>query len=152
MRELAELVAERVEVADVLETSVGGYTGGLRVAVVVRGDFLLGVDLSRAKVQAVDAEAKSFELVLPPPQASSPRVDHSRTHLFEVFDHGLWAVVPGDAGRSRVVERAFEEAQRVVEEASADPALAERSKRRAEQVLKGFFESTGWKAQVKWDE
>ena len=100
----------------------------------------------------MDAEAKAFTLVLPPPRASSPRVDHSRTHMFAATDHGLWAAVPGDAGRTKVVERAFEEAQRVVEEASADPALAERSQRRAEQVLRAFFESTGWKVEVKWAE
>ena len=44
----------------------------------------------------VGPRARTATLVLPSPRAASPRVDHSRTRLFEVRDEGLWVVVPGD--------------------------------------------------------
>ena len=150
VRQLASLVTTRVEVADVQETVVEGYTGGMRVALLVRGDFLMGVDLSQAKFESVDASARTATLVLPAPRAASPRVDHARTRLFEVRDEGLWVVVPGDGGRSRVVDRAYGRAQRAVGEAATDPALVQRSKLQAEQVLTAFFGALGWTIRVRW--
>src|SRR5579885_451090 len=82
VRELASLVTSRVEVADVQETDVSGYTGGMRVLMLVRGDFLLGVDLSASRLEAVDVSARAAVLWLPQPSVSSPRVDHTRTKLF----------------------------------------------------------------------
>ena len=58
-RELATLVTTWVEVAEVQVTAVEGYTGGLRVAIVVRGDFLLGIDLDQARLESVDAGGRA---------------------------------------------------------------------------------------------
>src|SRR5436190_3396471 len=51
---LAALVTVRVDVADVQETRLDGRSGGVRAAVLVRGDFLVGTDLGRAAFEAVD--------------------------------------------------------------------------------------------------
>lgn len=151
VRELSELVTIRVDVADVQETSVSGQLGGLRVALIVKGDFLLGVDLSHARFDAVDEVAKTAVIVLPAPRATSPRVDHDRTRVVQVSDEGLWAVVPGDAGRGRIVDRAYAEAQRTVAGVAGDPVLADRARGRAEQVLGAFFRVCGWTVQVRWE-
>jgi hypothetical protein len=82
VRRLSSLVTTRVEIADVQETAVEGYTGGIRV-MLVRGDFLMGVDLSQARFESVDTVARTATLLLPAPRAASPRVDHARTRLFE---------------------------------------------------------------------
>lgn len=50
------LVPARVDVADVVETTLVGYSGSVRVAILVKGDFLLGTDLSAGRVEAVGAE------------------------------------------------------------------------------------------------
>jgi len=150
VRELSELVTIRVDVADVQETSVSGQLGGLRVALIVKGDFLLGVDLSHARFDAVDEGTKTAVIVLPAPRATSPRVDHDRTRVVRVSDEGLWTVVPGDAGRGRVIDRAYAEAQQTVAGVAGDPALADRARRRAEQVLGAFFRVCGWTVRVKW--
>lgn len=151
VRELAELVTVRVDVADVQETNVAGHLGGLRVALILKGDFLLGVDLSQARFEAIDEAAKTAVLMLPAPRATSPRVDHARTRVVQVTDEGLWVIAPGDAARGRIIGRAFAEAQAAVAGVAADRALVDRSRGRAEQVLVAFFRATGWTVRVKWE-
>src|SRR5438552_624809 len=125
---LSSLVTTRVEVADVVETTLGGYTGGIKVAILVKGDFLLGIDLSKARFEAVDREHRTATLVLPQPSVTSPRVDHSRTRVFGISTSGLWQILPTDEGKSVVINRAYGDAQRIVEGAAGEPALLERSR------------------------
>src|SRR5438132_1571070 len=54
LQPLSSLVTARVDVADVVETTLAGHTGSVRVAILVKGDFLLGTDLSAARFEAVD--------------------------------------------------------------------------------------------------
>lgn len=151
VRELSELVTIRVDVADVQETLVAGHLGSLRVALILKGDFLLSIDLTQARFESVDAAGKTAVLVLPTPRATSPRVDHDRTRVVAVTDEGLWTVVPGDdAARGRIVNLAYIEAQRTVAAAAADRVLVERARRRAEQVLSTFFRAAGWAVRVQW--
>jgi hypothetical protein len=150
IQQLSTLVTTRVETADVQETSVEGYTGSMRVALLVKGDFLLGVNLAQAHFESVDHETLSAVLTLPAPQVTSPRVDHQRTRLFEITNEGLWAMVPTDAGRSKVVERAYEQAQQSVTTLASDPLLIDRSRRQAEQVICAFFQALGWSVRICW--
>ncbi|MDB5297289.1 MAG: hypothetical protein JWO31_3272, partial [Phycisphaerales bacterium] len=107
VRELAELVTLRADVADVQETAVAGRLGRLRIVLVVRGDVALGVDLAAATWEAVDERARAAVLVLPAPRAATARVDHAKTRVAAVAADGLWAVVPGDAAaRARAVDAA----------------------------------------------
>src|SRR3954471_18003353 len=71
---LSSLVTARVDVADVVETTLAGYSGSVRVAILVKGDLLIGTDLSAARLEAVDQVHHTAMLVLPPPAATSPRV------------------------------------------------------------------------------
>jgi hypothetical protein len=152
VRRLSTLVTTRVDVADVQETSIEGHTGGVWVAVLVRGDFLLGVDLSKARFESKDLGKKQAVLVLPPPQVTSPRLDHDRTRLFGLSPHGLWHVVPGDAGRTHVVAHGLRHAQEVVAAAAKAPAVAEKSRRSVEETLRSFFEAFDWKVVVRWED
>jgi len=64
---LSSLVTARVDVADIVETTLLGYSGSIKVAILVKGDFLLGTDLSAARFEAVDTAHHTATLVLPPP-------------------------------------------------------------------------------------
>jgi hypothetical protein len=147
---LSSLVTMRVEVADVQQTQIAGHTGSVKAAVLVKGDYLLGVDLSRAKLEGVDPATQTAVLVLPEPQVQSPRVDHVRTRVFAITHDGLWLLVPGDAGRTEVINLAFVDAQRCVEMAAADPALMQRCRDQTRQVLTTFCRGFGWTVEVRW--
>ena len=148
---MSELVTTRVDVADVQETQISGYTGGIKAAILVKGDFLLGVDLSKARFDSVNAEGRTAVLVMPQPQVSSPRVDHDHTRLLSVGEQGLWKIVPGDAAYTAVIDLAYREAQRIVGAAADQSSLIDRSRRQAQEVLGTFFEAMGWKLKVRWD-
>src|SRR5687767_6832787 len=81
VRDLSELVTTCVDVADVQLTDLRGWTGGVRVAMLVRGQYWLSTDLSQARFESIDPTTKTAVLVLPPPRATSPRLDHDRTKL-----------------------------------------------------------------------
>jgi hypothetical protein len=151
LQPLSSLVTARVDVADVVETTLAGHTGSVKVAILVKGDFLLGTDLSAARLEAVDAMRRTATLVLPPPAAASPRVDHTRTRVFAISTNGLWQVVPGgDEAAAAVVNRAYADAQRIVTAAADDRALLDRSRRQAESVLRTFFAAVGWRVVIRW--
>jgi hypothetical protein len=151
LQPLSSLVTARVDVADVVETTLAGHTGSVRVAILVKGDFLLGTDLSAARFEHVDVTARTATLVLPPPAATSPRVDHARTRVFAISTNGLWQVVPGgDEAAAAVVNRAYADAQRIVMTAADDRALLDRARRQAESVLRTFFGAVGWTVKIRW--
>lgn len=152
VRQLSSLVTTRVEVADVRVGGIRGRTGGVRTVVVLKGDLLLGVDLSAARLEASDPAARAAVLVLPPPAVTSPRVDHEGTRLFAASETGLWQLVPGDAAYAAAVDEAFYEAQRAVGRAGDDPSLHAGARRRAEQVVRCFFAALGWDVAVKWSD
>jgi hypothetical protein len=123
----------------------------VKVAILVKGDFLLGTDLSAARFEAVDPAQHTATLVLPPPAAASPRVDHARTRVFAISTNGLWQVVPGgDEAAAAVVNRAYADAQRIVSAAADDRALRDRARRQAESVLRTFFAAVGWTVEIRW--
>lgn len=149
---LSSLVTMKVDVADVVETRLSGYTGGVRAVVIVKGDLLLGVNLSAARFESVDAVRRRAVLLLPQPQIQSPRLDHERTRLFAVAESGLWQITPGGAATDvKVTNTAYRDAQRYVVEVSGDPSLAARARRQAETVLITFFGAMGWQVEIRWD-
>lgn len=151
VRALSSLVTAKVDVSDVQETRLEGYTGGVKAALLVKGDFLLGVDLSQARFESVDDAKRTAVLVLPQPKAASPRLDHARTRVYSVVETGLWQVTPGSGKSSTaVIDLAYRDAQQFVAEAAKDPALVARSRTQAESVLAAFFRATGWTVQIRW--
>src|SRR5690349_13900759 len=92
IQNLATLVTVKVDVADVMVTEVRGYTGGMRVAALIKGDYLLGTDLGRARFDHVDFVKHKAVLLLPLPVVRSLRLDPDRTQLFAIRDFGLWRI------------------------------------------------------------
>jgi Protein of unknown function (DUF4230) len=150
VRRLSSLVTTRVEVADVQVTDLRGQTGGVRAILIIQGDFLIGVDLSKATFESLDPVARKAVLVLAPPAVSSPRLDQAKTQLLSVNTHGLWHVVPGDAGRTAAVEEAYARAQEVITTVASRPELAEMCRRDSEQSLDSFFTAAGWTVSIRW--
>jgi hypothetical protein len=150
IQSLAELVTARAIVADAQETTLAGKTGSVRAILVVRGEVLLGPDLARARIVAADNKARSLTIELPRPRVISARLDHRSTRIVAIVHEGLWTIVPGDAGRTRVLNEAYAQAEAALAAAAADPTLIDAASRHAEQVLAGFFASGGWKVSVRW--
>ncbi len=111
LKPLAELMTHRVVVVDALTVAIAGYTGDMKAAVVVRGDALITVDLTQARLDILDRDAGIAVIILPSPHVVSARVDHEQTKLVSIESSGLWAWVPGDGGRAELVDLAMKQAQ-----------------------------------------
>ena len=147
---LAALVTTKVEISDVQLTHIDGYTGGVTAALLVRGDLLIGTDLSRARFETVDSEHQNAVLTLIEPSVTSPRLDHDRTRLFAISQQGLWQITPTNVADAAVVNRAYADAQRLIADAGKDASLMQKSRTQAEQVVKTFFTAIGWTVSVHW--
>jgi len=149
---LSVLTTLRVEVADARVTEIQGYTGSIKAVLVIRGEVNIGVDLSRARFESIDQDARTATLVLPEPAVQSARLDQQRTKLIGAWPTGLWVIVPGGQEADVVtVNRAYRDAERSVSEAANDALLIERSRMQAEQVLRAFFEALGWTVKFQRD-
>ena len=102
---LSALVSMRIELSDVVESQIRGYTGGVKAVLLVKGDVLMSVDLSQARFEQLEEKSKAAVLVLPEPKALSPRLDHRRTRLVSVQSEGLWLLVPSDKDKEAVIDR-----------------------------------------------
>jgi len=152
IRDLAELVTAKVTIADVQDSTLSGYLGAVKAILIIRGDALLGPDLSQAKIISCDNAAKSIVIELPRPHVISYRLDQTATHLVSLTHDGLWLIVPGDAGRTVVLNRAYAEAEQAVARAAMTPATIDEAADHAGHVLTAFFATGGWTVQVRWIE
>ena len=151
VRELSALVTTSVDVADVQVTEMRGWTGGIRVALLVKGQYLLGTDLSQSHFDSVDLSKKTAVLVLPAPTATSPRLDHDRTKLYAVTTFGLWDVLPTNQAEVVAVDAAMREAQASLA-AAASNGPVERARIQAELVLGAFCRAIGWEVTIRWSD
>jgi hypothetical protein len=150
LQSLSHLLTTRVTVSDVLETRLQGWTGGMRAALLVHGDFIVSIDLTQARFEAVDGHSRTAILLLPQPQVSRPRLDHDRTRLFAITWHGLWQIGLDHGRQSDLVNRSYAQAQERIADSSGHPQWLEHSRRQAEQVLSSFFEAMGWEITLRW--
>jgi len=148
---LSVLTTLKVEVADARVTQLRGYTGSVKAVLVARGDITVGVDLSQARFDRVDEQARTAVLVLPQPTVQSVRLDHEQTKLIGVWPTGLWTVVPGgEDADAAAVNVAYRDAERSVSGAAAHGQLLLHSRAQAERVLRAFFTALGWDVRIRW--
>ncbi len=152
MSALSQLLTLRIDVADVLVTRIDGATGGVQVAMLVKGDVAMGIDLSQGRFDQVDHERCTAVLILPPPQASCARVDQDRSRLFALTSDGLWMITPGSRDYIAVVDKAMSQAQDLVASAAHNIDADERARGHAEILLGTFFHSIGWEVQICWSD
>ena len=144
-------MTSRVVVTDVVMTLISGVTGELRAAVIVRGDALITVDLSKASIEVIDHDTRTAKILLPPPQVTSARVDHEQTRIFSIQATGLWAIVSSDDGQAVLIDQAMMLAQKAITKAASESPMIEQARSRAETLICSFFaNSLQWNVTVQW--
>jgi hypothetical protein len=122
----------------------------VQLAVLVKGDVALGINLSQARFDKIDNAYCTAALILPPPLASCARVDHDRSRLFELTSEGLWAITPGTRDYLAVVDKAMAEAGDLVASTARINDADERARQHAEVLPGAFFHSIGWEVRIRW--
>jgi hypothetical protein len=151
IQRLSSLATLKIDVADALVTQLQGYTGSTQAVLVVHGSVTLGVDLSVARFESVNARYHRAILCLPEPRIQVISLDQQRTRLVGFWSNGLWRIVPGDEeADTAAINAAYRQAQQIVAQAAANPEIIERSRGQAEQVLQAFFTAMGWRVRIYW--
>ncbi len=96
IQSLNQLVSTKVSVSDVLT----GEGEGVRGVWLIKGDALLGIDLSDAHVQVPDRNQRRAIVQLRQPIVLSARVDHERSLTWDV-QRTTWIPWKGDQDRLR---------------------------------------------------
>jgi hypothetical protein len=150
IQQLASLTVLHVPVADVQVYTLTGYTGGIQAVLVVKGDVEISTDLAAARLEAVDADQRQAYLVLPAPTAVRPRLDHERTRIYKIDRSGLWQMMPGEAGERDLINRAMQDAQRLIGEIGGQAELVDQARSRTKEVLTNFLRVLGWQLEIRW--
>lgn len=144
VRGLSELVSAKVYVSDVLL----GEAHGAKGAFLIKGDALVGVDMSKAKVtKQEDPSGTKYIVELPPPRVILARVDHTRTKTYDVQSVN-W--IPFTSDKDKLRDEAMAYAQAGVEQLAASEDTITFARKRAQESVTMLFESTGNNVEVIW--
>ena len=144
LERLSHLVTTRVAVADVLI----GEGEGCRGSWLIRGDALIGVDLSRAQILDKDDQARRATVRLPPPEVMQARVDHQRSRTWQV---SRMAWLPWNADQHRLRDAVMFQAQQLVVQAAGSAESIQQAKTTAEAIITAFYGEVGWQVEVTWE-
>lgn len=145
LQSLQELVVTKVYVADVLTAKSETYRGSW----LIKGDGLISVDLSQAKIIESDKNNRTARAQLPVPKVLSARVDHEKTKTWSV-EKTSW--IPWTGNPDDLRDDAMRQAQAAVEFTCNLPENIDRAKSLTETVIRNVYELVGWQVEVEWSD
>ena len=144
LEHLNQLLVMRVLVADVLTGEGNGFIGSW----LIKGDGLVGVNLSRAAIVEKDERGRHAIVRLPQPEVLQSRVDHGKTKTWQVKKTG-WIPWGGDQDQLR--DQVMRQAQELVAHAAASEENIRQAKAAAENVIRAFYKEIGWEVDTTWE-
>jgi hypothetical protein len=166
LEKMGHLVSVKVNYADVIEfteqrTQEIPWTqweldlGGTKVLLIARGDCTIATNLGAAKYQNINAENRTFTLLLPEPKPLQIRVNHESrekggSYFYAITSEGLEPIIPDSSNRNLAISNSLAFAQKQIERSCNRPQIRAIAKKNAEEVLTATFQATGWKPTYEW--
>lgn len=166
IEKMGHLVSVKVNYADVIEfteqrTQEIPWTqwelnlGGTKVLLIARGDCTIATNLRAATYQNIDAEKRTFTLLMPEPKPMQIRVNHEPrekggSYFYAITSEGLEPLIPDSSNRSLAINNSLAFAQKQIERSCNRPQIIAIAKKNAEDVLSATFQATGWKPTYEW--
>jgi hypothetical protein len=144
LESLGHLVSTKVYVADVLQATTNDYRGSW----LIKGDALLSIDMTRAKIVESNPKTRTAHVWLPLPKVLTARVDHARTKTWSV-EKTTWVPWKGDPDGIR--DDAMRQAQELVEFAGNSPENLDHARYCAEAVIQGLYRLVDWQVTIEWE-
>ena len=143
LQRLSQLVTLQVMIADVLV----GEGEGSRGSWLIKGDAILGTDLSKAQIVDREDSARRATLILPSPTVLYSRVDHQRTRTWEVR---RLAWLPWSADQDKLRDAVMLQAQELVAHVAGSKENIRQAKSNTETTIKTLYNEVGWQVSVQW--
>ena len=144
---LKELVTLKVTIGDVLTGQTDSIFGA-KMALVVSGDALVSVDLSKVVISQ-NNESKSAHIRLAVPRVLMARVNQEKTGIYDVKSNSIVAIITGDR-RTDLLKTCMESAQKLVERAASNEENIQHAKDQAEMIIKQLYSELGWTINIDW--
>ncbi len=148
LEQLARLVTLKVHLADTLAVDARDGVESVKAAWIIKGDAMIGVDVSRASIGDIDMERRTALIRLPQPEVMSPRVDHDRTRTVNM-NTGWWT---SGGYMARINDRAMLLAQERIREQAGSEEHIGLAREQAARIITGFYEIIGWTVGIVWSD
>lgn len=146
LEKIADLCTLRVPLTDVLDGSRKGMIRNVRGIWIVKGDALIGVDMTQAKVETNNAGHATI-VRLPMPSVKYARVDHERTKTYNI-ERGI---LTSSSWESHLRDEAMRQAQRMIETMAATTGHIHAAQAHTERIVKTFCAGAGVAVDIVWD-
>lgn len=143
---MSDLATTRVQISDFIEGENNHYQARWDL----RGEAVLGVDLSKAKYASINEKSRTAAIILPAPHLISSKVDHERSK--ELFLKSKTIIPVGIEGARSLREEVWKHADKKFQRLAQNEGYLEATRVQAERVLNRLFTDLGWTITYKWED
>ncbi len=137
----------RYQISDAVEyvkPSGSRFVPDAKAMLIVTGEAIGCVDLSKVKQTDLLKTDSTLTLVLPAPELCVFKVDHKKSRVYDTKFTRI-------TGQTKIVDEAFEKAESQIEKTALDNGILEETKKNAQLILKPMLEQlTGKKVAISF--
>lgn len=134
---LGNLEVTKYSIQDMVEyKKVRRWLPNAKTALMVSGEVICCVDLTKLKSEDIEVEGKTIRLQLPTPEICHVKVDHSQSRVYNM-DFGLWE-------STKIVDEAYNYVEQHLNEKAKQLDMVSQSRDNAVNLLKPILEAMGF--------
>ncbi len=134
---LGNLEVTRYSIQDMMEyKKVRRWLPNAKTALVVSGEVICCVDLTKLKPEDIQVTDKTIHLQLPSPEICHVKIDHSKSRIYNM-EFGLWE-------STKIVDEAYSFAEKQLDEKARQLDMLSQSRDNTVNLLKPILEAMGF--------
>lgn len=138
---LGNLEVTKYSIQDMMEyKKVRRWLPNARTALIVSGEIICCVDLTKLKPEDIVVTEKKIELQLPSPEICHVRIDHSKSRVYNM-EFGLWE-------STEIVDEAYNFAEQQLNEKAKQLDMLSQSRDNAVNLLRPILQAMGFEEVV----
>ncbi|MBB4036983.1 hypothetical protein GGR21_002897 [Dysgonomonas hofstadii] len=135
---LGNLEVVKLSIQDIVEyKKVRRWLPNAKTALVVSGEVIGCIDLTRLRPEDIYTSGDSIRLQLPAPEICHTKIDHSKSRIFNI-QYGFWDT-------SEVVDEAYRAAETHLREQAVKLDIDKQSRENAVTLLRPILQAMGFK-------
>lgn len=135
---IGNLEVLKYSIQDIMEyKKVRQWLPNAKTALIVSGEVICCVDLTKLKPENIYTSGDSIRLQLPAPEVCHTKLDHSKSRIYDM-QYGLWE-------STEIADAAYRSAEKQLKERAMDLDIETKSRDNAVNLLKPILEAMGFK-------
>lgn len=134
---LGNLEVLKYSIQDIMEyKKVRQWLPNAKAALLVSGEVICCVDLTKIKPEDIYVSGDSVRLQLPSPEICHTKIDHSKSRVYDI-NYGLWET-------TEIVDAAYKSAEKQLHERALELDMESKSRDNTVNLLKPILSSMGF--------